>query len=172
MKKVGVKMRVITGKGQIVREYILTAPEGTIILPERDLDLEEQSKFIENKLAEDFNGDVITFSAYIISDAPTGSVYNINLEQNKFKLEKNNDHKFGNSADLTATTVIGKHQSCSSLAIKELEKIKQDVKDGIDKRDILNKLAQIGDSFEKMNVVGILIKREKSLDTLIKQKQV
>lgn len=25
-------MRVITGKGQIVREYILTAPEGTIIL--------------------------------------------------------------------------------------------------------------------------------------------
>ncbi len=158
-------MRVITGKGQIVREYIETISDknNAIILPENGLDLEEQSKFIENKLEEDFNGDVITFSAYIISDTPTGSVYNINLEQNKFKLEKNHDHKFGNSADLTATTVIGKNQSCSSLAIKELEKIKQDVKDGIDKKDILNKLAQIGDSFEKMNVVGILRKREKSL---------
>lgn len=40
-------MRVITGKGQIVREYILTAPEGTIILPERGLDLDEQASFLK-----------------------------------------------------------------------------------------------------------------------------
>lgn len=156
-------MRVITGKGNIIRKYIETILDknNVIVFPENGLDLDEQSKFIENKVTEDFKGDIITFSAYIISDAPTDSVYSIKLEKNKFNLEKNQDHKFGNSADLTASTIMGKYQTCSSLAIKELEKIKQDINDGIDKRDILNNLSKIGESFEKMNIVHILRKREK-----------
>jgi hypothetical protein len=164
-------MRVITGKGEEIREYIKTISDkdDVIIFPENGLDLEEQSLFIENKLGEGFNGDIITFSTYIVSDAPTGSVYNINLEKKKFKLEKNHNHRFGNSADLTTTVVMGKYQSCSNLAIKELEKIRKDVYDGVDNQELMVKLAQLGDSFEKMNVISVLRKREKTLENIIGQ---
>ena len=164
-------MRLITGKGKEIREYIKTISnkDNVIIFPEIALDLEEQSNFIENKLNENFNGDIITFSTYIVSDAPTGSVYNLNLEKGKFKLEKNNDHKFGNSDYLTATVVMGKYQSCSSLAIKELEKIKKDIHDDVDKQEIMVKLAQLGDSFEKMNIISLLRKREKTLENIVGQ---
>ena len=155
-------MRIITGKGGVIRKYIKTilCKDDVIIFPENGLDLEEQSLFIENKLGAGSSGDTITLSTNIVSDAPTDSVYTINLEKKKFKLAKNHKHKFGNSADLTASIIMGKYQSCSSLAIKELEKIRKDVYAGIDIQELKVKLAHLGDSIEKMNVIHIMRKKE------------
>ncbi len=149
-------MRIITGKGQIVREYILTAPEGTIILPERGLDLEEQAAFLKQKLSEGFNGDIVTFSPWIVCDTPTGSVYTIN---ENLELVKNTDHKFGDSADMSSMVVMRRQKSCSNLALEKINEIKEDVlqiKTKEDVSNVLNKLQTIGSSFERMGVINIL----------------
>ena len=149
-------MRVITGKGQIVREYILTAPEGTIILPERGLDLDEQASFLKQKLSEGFDGDIVTFSPWIICDTPTGSVYTIN---ENLELIENTNHKFGDSADVSSMVVMRRQKSCSNLTLEKIDEIKEDViriKTKEDVNNVLNKLSTIGQSFEKLSVINIL----------------
>lgn len=149
-------MRVITGKGQIVREYILTAPEGTVILPERGLDLEEQAAFLKQKLSEGFDGDIVTFSPWIICDTPTGSVYTIN---ENLELIENANHKFGDSADVSSMVIMRRQESCSNLTLEKINEIKEDalrIKTKEDVSNVLNKLNEIGKSFEKASVINIL----------------
>lgn len=159
-------MRVITGKGQIVREYILTAPEGTIILPERGLDLEEQASFLKQKLSEGFNGDIVTFSPWIVCDTPTGSVYTIN---ENLELIENANHKFGDSADVSSMVVMRRQESCSNLTLEKINEIKKDalrIKTKEDVSNVLNKLNEIGKSFEKLSVINILKAKRAAIENI------
>lgn len=156
-------MRVITGKGSDIRKYILNINmENVLLFPENGLDINEQASFLESIIETNFDGDIITFSSYIISDAKTGTVYNLENKNGDFKLVKNEEHKFGDSADLTFNIVMNRNFSCSNLALKEIKNIKEDIKNGVEKHLILKKLLHIGDSFEKMEAISILRKREKN----------
>lgn len=159
-------MRVITGKGQIVREYILTAPEGTIILPERGLDLDEQASFLKQKLNEGFDGDIVTFSPWIVCDTPTGSVYTIN---ENLELIENANHKFGDSADVSSMVVMRRQESCSNLTLEKINEIKEDILQVKTKEDfdnVLNKLNEIGQSFEKLSVINILKAKRAAIENI------
>lgn len=57
---------------------------------------------------------------------------------------------------------MNRNFSCSNLALKEIKNIKEDIKNGVEKHLILKKLLHIGDSFEKMEAISILRKREKN----------
>lgn len=83
-------MRVITGKGSDIRKYILNINmENVLLFPENGLDINEQASFLESIIETNFDGDIITFSSYIISDAKTGTVYNLENKNGDFKLVKN-----------------------------------------------------------------------------------
>lgn len=124
-------MRVITGKGNIIRAYIeqITDKSNCIILPENGLDVSEQASFI-GSLDPNFSGDIITLSSLIISDVPSENMFVLSED---FELEEPACNTYGTSITKINSYVFDYKSSIGqsvSLALKELGKSisKQDEK--------------------------------------------
>lgn len=88
-------MRVITGKGNIIRAYIeqIIDKSNYIIFPENGLDVSEQANFI-GSLDPNFSGDIITLSSLIISDVPSENMFVLSKD---FELEEPACNTYGTS---------------------------------------------------------------------------
>jgi len=151
--------RVITGDGIDIRKLIKSLDENDknlMILPETSLDINEQASFLKN-IPDSFVGDIITLSPFIISDTPTNSLF---ISDSNLELKKVKNHIFGLSTDMVCHTILGRHISVSDSAFYELEIIRDKTKHGEKKEIILDLLSKMGDSFEKMNIISILRKRD------------
>lgn len=87
-------MTIITGKGELVREW-LKSNTADIIFPENSLDAEEQAQFI-TKLGLNTEVRIVTFSPWIISDVDEDNVWVVN---ENLRLERVNFKTFGASVN-------------------------------------------------------------------------
>ncbi len=90
-------MTIITGKGELVREWLKnnTGKTADIIFPENNLDAEEQAQFI-TKLGLNTEVRIVTFSPWIISDVDEDNVWVVN---ENLRLERVNFKTFGASVN-------------------------------------------------------------------------
>lgn len=158
-------MRVITGQPQEVRNYIanLKDKENVIIFPENGLHPLEQADFVSS-LPEDFNGDIISFSAFIISDFKEGEVF---LVQENLKLKEfSKFNTYGASVNKINSSLLGSKKYIGNKVFKEFEN-KVNEAENINDYDTLHKLFLeidygFGESVEKtLGVHYILEKMDK-----------
>lgn len=151
---------------------------GTLFLmdePETHFNPDWRSKFVSTLNNSLFNEEVYsevfreqeliltTHSPFIVSDCTKENVYlfNRNDQSNKISTPTNPKFEtFGTSIDMIYWNIFKKHQSISDVAFNELESIRKKVNnDELTKEEAVKELSRFGDSFEKMNIIGILKKK-------------
>ncbi len=116
-------MRIITGKGSLVREYIKTLSKdffenNLYNFPENGCDIEEQANYInflqKNENIEDIT--IFTFSPYIISDISRENVF---IVQEDLSLRNPDFNTFGAAANKISFNLFRK----STIGQTSLDKI-------------------------------------------------
>lgn len=100
--------KVITGKGVNVRKYAETV-EG-IKFPENTLDINEQANFMSTL---DVDGDIITFSPWIISDSKEEQVFTVNDDLTLSPVDMNT---YGASVNKISMNILGRNTTIGDLS--------------------------------------------------------
>jgi len=153
---------------------LLMNQNGTLFLfdePETHFNPDWRSKFV-SIINESIKDEMIpreqeliltTHSPFIVSDCKKENVFKFQRDEqtNKILTPKNPDNEtYGTSVDMIYWNIFKKHQSISDVAFSELEVIRKKVNNNeLTKDEALKELSRFGDSFEKMNIIGILKKK-------------
>jgi restriction system-associated AAA family ATPase len=156
---------------------LLMNQNGTLFLfdePETHFNPNWRSKFV-SIINESIKDEMIlreqellltTHSPFIVSDCKKENVFKFQRDEktNKILTPKNPDNEtYGTSVDMIYWNIFKKHQSISDVAFNELESIRKKVNnDELTKEEAVKELSRFGDSFEKMNIIGILKKKYSS----------
>lgn len=148
-------MRIITGSGALVRKYIETIDQDSnfILFPENGKDIHEQCNYIAqlNEL-EEFDGDIITFSSFIISDVIDDKVFIIVDET--LKMINPDFNTFGSSFNKINFQIFKHKKTISFLANKKLEEFREEIINGNHSNKMFNKIdQQLGESIEKFLIL-------------------
>lgn len=149
-------MKIVTGKGPLIRKFILDNEnnKNLLILPESNLDLNEQANFI-NSIDKNSDITIITMSPFIISDVDREFVYVINP---KGELKLANFQTFGTSVN-KITMMLFRRETIGQKALNKINEISNNVEtysiEDIDKI--------LGESVEKMFLLRKLFALEDSL---------
>lgn len=148
-------MRIITGSGALVRKYIENIDQDSnfILFPENGKDIHEQCNYIAqlNEL-EEFDGDIITFSSFIISDVIDDKVFIIVDET--LKMINPDFNTFGSSFNKINSQIFKYKKTISFLANKKLEEFREEIINGNHSNKMFDKIdQQLGESIEKLLIL-------------------
>lgn len=151
-------MRIITGTRENIRKYIETLYGSEIIFPEHQLDISEQSHYIQN-LPEYFDLDIITLSPWIISDSD-----NIYIINNDLTLEKCEHKTFGTSIIEISSTIFNWNYTIAGLAALEIDNSTKHLTTIEDYHKSKLFLSRFGESIEKFEAYNILNKFKRRIE--------
>lgn len=145
-------MKVITGKGDLVRAYMDTAISVPYYeFPENGLDINEQANFIST-MQDDKDAVIFTFSPWIISDCREDDVFTVTDE---LTLRPVNFNTFGASVNKINSKVLGRPKTIGGFASSRMEELRNDEHTTFQLLDM-----EMGDSVEKLLFIKYLFDRE------------
>ncbi len=149
-------MRIITGSGKLIREYIknLVNFDNVIVLPENGLDVNEQANFMLNLLQNnpDFSGDIITLSSFILSDIKEDEIFILNDNSD---MSSPGFNTFGASVNKINFNIFKNKNTIGDLSHKKLKEFKALIKS----ENISNKLFfEIDNTFGESTEKFLLLK--------------